>query len=213
MLGLAQKLDEGWTWKLEGYYKTFDDLVSSDPQVNYINGASGKAHGVELLVKKDSPTLWSGWLSVTYSQSRRRVDATGNTLPLDFDQPVIASGVLNYKPSADWSYGARWSYHTGNPYTPYEASSEKIPPKNEVYKPNPGEVNSRRLPAYHRLDLRVDRHMVFNTWKVDGYVELINAYNRKNVSGYEYTYFSSEPTRKRVYQLPFLPFIGVEMAF
>lgn len=213
VLGLAQKLNEGWALKLEGYYKTFDDLVTSDPQVKYTNGASGKAHGIELLVKKDSPILWSGWLSVTYSQSRRRVDATGVTLPLDFDQPVIASGVLNYKPSADWSYGARWSYHTGNPYTPYEASTEKIS-GSDVYKPNPGEVNSRRLPAYHRLDLRVDRHMVFNTWKVDGYVELINAYNRKNVSGYEYTYDAGgNPTRKREYQLPFLPFVGVEMAF
>lgn len=213
VLGLAQKLDAGWTWKLEGYYKTFDDLVASDPQFKYVNGASGKAHGVELLVKKDSPTLWSGWLSVTYSQSRRLVDASGESLPLDFDQPVIATGVLSYKSSADWSYGARWSYHTGNPYTPYEASTEKIP-GSEIFKPNPGEVNSRRLPAYHRLDLRVDRHMVFNTWKVDGYVELINAYNRKNVSGYEYTYNANgEPLRKREYQLPFLPFIGVEMEF
>ena len=76
-----------------------------------------------------------------------------------------------------------------------------------------GQHDFYHLPAYHRLDLRVDRHLVFNTWKVNAYVELINAYNRKNVSGYEYTYDSSEPTRTTTYQLPLLPFIGVEMAF
>jgi outer membrane receptor for ferrienterochelin and colicin len=209
VLGIAQKLDAGWTWKLEGYYKTFDDLVTSDPVVRYTNGASGKAHGAELLVKKDSAALWSGWLSLTYSQSRRKVNATGATLPLDFDQPIIATGVLSYKYSSDWSFGARWTYHTGNPYTPFYVSTTQRP--DETYLPNPGEVNSRRLPAYHRLDLRADRHVVYNTWKLNAYLEVINAYNHKNVAGFDYSADYSEYTR--TYQLPLVPFIGVEMEF
>lgn len=211
VLGMAQKLDEGWTWKLEGYYKSFDDLVTSDPVVKYTNGASGTAHGAELLIKKDSPTLWSGWLSLTYSQSRRQVDATGKTLPLDFDQPLIATGVLSYKPSADWSFGARWTYHTGNPYTPINGGIAPPPKSDKPYAPNYGEVNSRRLNAYHRLDLRVDRHIVNNTWKVNGYLELINAYNHKNVDGFDYNFDYTSHTR--IYQLPLLPILGVEMEF
>jgi len=215
VLGIAQKLDAGWTWKLEGYYKTFDDLVTSDPVVRYTNGASGKAHGAELLVKKDSATLWSGWLSLTYSQSRRKVDATGATLPLDFDQPIIATGVLSYKYSSDWSFGARWTYHTGNPYTPISGGKERpADPQNpdlKSYTPIYDEVNSRRLPAYHRLDLRADRHVVYNTWKLNAYLELINAYDHKNVEGFDYSADYSEYTR--TYQLPLVPFIGVEMEF
>ncbi len=212
VLGMAQKLDEGWTWKLEGYYKTFDDFVTSDPDVKYTNGASGTAHGAELLIKKDSPTLWSGWLSLTYSQSRRKVDATGKTLPLSFDQPLIATGVLSYKPSADWSFGARWTYHTGNPYTPINGGIQRKDKDGKTtYGPNYDEVNSRRLNAYHRLDLRIDRYIVNNTWKVNGYLELINAYNHKNVDGFDYNYNYEEHTR--VYQLPFLPVLGVEMEF
>lgn len=212
VLGVEQKLDKGWTWKLEGYYKTFDDLVTSDQDVRYVNGASGTAHGAELLIKKDSPAQWSGWLSLTYSQSRRKVDETGKTLPLQFDQPLIATGVLSYKSSADWSFGGRWTYHTGNPYTPILGGTP--PPSStpdKPYTPIYGEVNSRRLSAYHRLDLRVDRHMVFNTWKVNGYLELINAYNNKNLEGFEYN--ADYSSRTRIYQLPFFPFIGVEMEF
>lgn len=209
VLGVAQTLEDGWTWKLEGYYKTFDDLVIADERVNYVNGASGKAHGAELLVKKESSKLWSGWLAMTYSQSRRRNDVTGESIPLSFDQPVIATGVLSYKPSADWSFGARWTYHSGNPYTPYYKSTNQR--EDGTYIPNTGETNSRRVPAYHRLDLRIERRRVYDTWKMNTYLEVINAYNRKNVGGYEYNADYSE--RDSVYQLPLLPFVGVEMEF
>jgi hypothetical protein len=47
-------------------------------------------------------------------------------------------------------------------------------------------VNSGTLPAYHRLDLRVDRSFVFDTWKMNAYFELNNVYQRKNIVGYSY---------------------------
>ena len=211
MLGMAQKLDAGWSWKLESYYKTFNDLVTSDPQLNYINGGSGKAHGVELLVKKDRSTPWSGWLSVTYSQSRRQIDATGANIPFSFDQPIIATGVLSYKHSANWSYGARWSYHTGDPYTPIKGGI--LRGDGKTYEPEQGEVNSRRFPVYHRLDVRVDRHIVYDTWKLNTYLEVLNAYNNKSITGYEYPSDYNDSKKKPVYQLPILPYIGVEMEF
>lgn len=209
VLGVEQTLDEGWSWKLEGYYKSFDDLVVTNVNTNYINGASGKAHGAELLVKKKMSSNWSGWLSATYSQSRRRVDATGETIPLSFDQPIIATGVLSYKPSPDWSFGARWTYHTGNPYTPIEGGT--LRDDGKTYTPNQGAINSHRLPAYHRLDLRIERHRLYNTWKMNMYLEVINAYNQKNIAGYEYN--ANYTTRKNIYQLPIVPFVGVEMEF
>jgi hypothetical protein len=43
------------------------------------------------------------------------------------------------------------------------------------------------------------------------YVELINAYNRKNVSGYSYS--PDYRTREEVYQLPVLTSFGIQYAF
>ena len=119
-----------------------------------------------------------------------------------------ATAVLNYRHSAEWSFGAKWTYHSGNPYTPILGGK---PPVNGQVLPEYADINSGRLPAYHRLDLRADRHYLFDTWKLNAYLELINAYNRKNVAGYDYdtTYTQRKPT----YQLPLIPSFGVQAEF
>ncbi|MCR5883450.1 TonB-dependent receptor [Rhizobacter sp. J219] len=207
VLGVAQKLDRGWSWKLEAYQKKFSDFVVSDPTVNYVNGGSGRSRGAELLVKKDpnGGGKLSGWLALSLSKARRQNDITGREFPFDFDQPVIAHLVMQYRQSERWMYGAKWSYHTGSPYTPITGSYVDTDGRT---RPTYGELNGERLPAYHRLDLRAD-------WKLSPrysfYGELINAYARKNLSGYSYNADYSE--RKPVTQLPLLLSFGVLIKF
>lgn len=205
VVGLSQKLGDGWSWRAEAYHKRFSDLVVSDPLLNYVNGASGKANGLELLVKKDAATGLSGWLSVSLSRARRRNDSTGEQFPFEFDQPVIISLVGNYKLSDAWTFGGRWSYHTGQPDTPVVGTGTY--PDGRV-KPLYGPLNSERLPSYHRLDLRAER-TVSPTLKY--HVEVINAYGRKNVSGYSYAVDYS--SRKPVTQMPMMLSFGVEVGF
>lgn len=207
VLGVAQKLDRGWSWKLEAYEKKFSDFVVSDPTVNYVNGGSGRSRGAELLVKKDpnGGGKLSGWLALSLSKARRQNDITGREFPFDFDQPVIAHLVMQYRQSERWMYGAKWSYHTGSPYTPITGSYVDTDGRT---RPTYGELNGDRLPAYHRLDLRAD-------WKLSPrysfYGELINAYARKNLSGYSYN--ADYTQRKEVTQLPLLLSFGVLVRF
>ena len=207
VLGVAQTLDAGWSWKLEAYQKKFSDFVVADPTVNYVNGGSGRSRGAELLIKKDpkSGGKLSGWLALSLSKARRQNDLTGREFPFDFDQPVIAHLVMQYRQSERWMYGAKWSYHTGSPYTPITGSYVDTDGRT---RPTYGELNGERLPAYHRLDLRAD-------WKLSPrysfYGELINAYARKNLSGYSYNADYSE--RKPVTQLPLLVSFGVLIKF
>ena len=209
VLGIEQRFASVWSAKLAGYYKTFDKLVLADPSVNYRNGGSGRAYGVETLIKKDTQGPWSGWLALSLSDSQRRNDLTGETFQYDFDQPVNATVVLNYKHSEYWSFGAKWTYHSGNPYTPI--FGPKAAEINKPVLPRYDDLNSGRLPAYHRLDLRADRHYLFDTWKLNAYLELINAYNRKNVATYDYDI--SYTQRKATYQLPLIPSFGVQGEF
>lgn len=53
-LGFKQELKDEWSYSIETYYKTMDDLPKSAPlsQVNYINGTSGTAYGVDFIVNK-----------------------------------------------------------------------------------------------------------------------------------------------------------------
>jgi outer membrane receptor for ferrienterochelin and colicin len=206
VLGVSQRLAAGWSWRAEVYGKRFDNYAVSDPVLNYRNGASGNARGLELLIKKDpAGSKLSGFASVSVSRSRRKVDATGENFPFDYDQPVNATVVANYKQNERWSYGLKWSYHTGSPYTPVVGTG--LFPDGRV-RPIFGSINSQRLPAYHRLDLRVDAQI---TPRFSWYAELINVYNRKNVAGYDYS--PDYKTRTEIEQLPLLPSVGVKYTF
>ena len=208
VLGVTQNLGEGWNWRTEVYGKQFDNYAVSDPVLNYRNGASGTAQGVELLIRKEavgSMARLTGFASLSLSRARRKIDATGEVFPFDFDQPVIATVVANYKLSERWQFGARWSYHTGSPYTPVVGTGSY--PDGRV-RPVYGSINSQRVPAYHRLDLRADTRF---TPRLTGYLELMNAYSRKNVSGYSYS--ADFKTREEILQFPIFPSLGIKYTF
>jgi hypothetical protein len=208
VLGVTQKLQDGWSIRTEAYTKTFNGYAVSDPLLNYRNGASGSARGLELLVKKDGVGQYSklsGFLSLSMSKARRKNDLTGENFPFDFDQPVIASLVGQYKLSDKWQFGTKWSFHTGSPYTPVVGTG--FYPDGRV-RPIYGSINSERVPNYHRLDLRVDYKY---SKSLTMYGELINAYARKNVAGYSYS--PDYKTRESIYQLPILPSFGVQYNF
>lgn len=201
VLGIAQKVDADWNWKTEAYYKKFSNLVVADPMLNYINAASGKAWGMELLVKKEETDKLSGWWVLNLARSSRRNDVTGESFRFEYDQPVNTTLVGNYKLSEAWSFGMKWNLHSGTPYTPILGTSGTYPDGRPI--PVYAGVNSGTLPVYHRLDLRLDRNYVFDRWKLNTYFELNNVYQRKNVVGYSYdpTYTTRDPVYAFV--LPF----------
>lgn len=206
VVGITQRLGGGWSWRAELYGKTFEGYAVADPGLNYRNGASGKAQGLELLVKKDpAGGRLSGFASVSLSRSRRTVDATGESFPFSYDQPVIVNLVGLYKLNSRWEFGFKWSYHSGAPYTPVVGTG--LYPDGRV-RPIFGRINSERVPAYHRLDLRADARF---SPRLTAYFELINAYNRRNLAGYSYN--ADYTQREEVRQLPILPSAGVKYSF
>jgi hypothetical protein len=205
-LAVSQRIGKLWSWRTEVYGKRFEDLVISDANTNFRNGASGRSEGVELLVKRERGAgRWSGFASMSLSRSQRTNDVTGQNFRFAFDQPVILNVVGDYQLNARWRLGARFSLRSGNLITPIVATG--VFPDGRI-RPIYGELNSERLPAYHRLDLRADAEI---TKHFSWYVELLNAYNRKNLSGYDYS--ADYRTRKPVYQLGVLPSVGVKYKF
>lgn len=200
-LGVKHKVDADWNWKAETYYKKLGNLVVSDPTLNYINAASGKAYGLELLIKKEETDKLSGWFVLNLAKSQRRNDVTGEAFRFEYDQPINTTLVGTYKFSEKWSFGAKWNYHSGTPYTPVIGTNGTYADGRPV--PVYAAVNSDTLPVYHRLDLRLDRNYVFDKWKFNTYFELNNVYQRKDIVGYSYnpTYTSREPVYSFV--LPF----------
>ena len=205
VVGVEHTVD-AWSWKIETYYKNYDQLVLPDPQLNYRNGGSGHAYGVETLIKKAATGHWSGWTALSWSKSIRRNGDTGESFAMDYDQPINITTVINWHANARWLFGMKWTAHSGSPYSPIASATEDTP-KKPIY----GLLNSGRLPNYHRLDLRAERSIDHDTWVMSYYFELINAYNRKNVAGYHYN--ADYSVRTPVYQLPLIPSFGVQVEF
>jgi outer membrane receptor protein involved in Fe transport len=199
----------GWQWKTELYQKTFSNLIVADQEKNYINNASGSAQGLEVLIRRNnSSSTLNGWLSLTVSKTERTNLSTQETFPFDYDQPTIATLVLDYKALKPWKFGIKWNFHSGAPNTPIIGT--ELNPEGQLL-PIYGEKNSERLPNYHRLDLRITRTLQFDHHTLDTYLDIINIYNHKNIANYEYNVDYSE--KKTVYQLPFFPAIGVKAVF
>lgn len=210
VLGVSHKADTIWSWKAETYYKKFSDLIVDDTQLNYINGASGKAYGLEFLLKKDpSEEKLSGWFALSLSKSTRRNDITGESFRFELDQPINATVVTTYKLDEDWTLGAKWNGHSGTPYTPINGTSGNYPDGRPI--PNYGAINSGTLPFYHRLDVRLDRQLKMDGYQLEMYFEWNNLYQQKNVVGYSYdpTYTEKTPVYPFVLPISF----GVQAEF
>ena len=207
--GVEHRFADGVSAKIEGYYKNITSLTIPDETYNYINGASGKAYGAELLVKKvPGAGDFTGWISLAYAKSERRNDTTAESFSFSYDQPVIANMVVNYKFWENWSAGAKWRYQSGAPFTPITGTYNT---EDGRVRPLYAAIGSERLPDYHRLDIRVDRNFKMDGWKMGMFFELINAYDQKNLSGYLYN--ADYTSRKPVYQMKLMPSFGIKAEF
>ena len=97
-----------------------------------------------------------GWLSLALSKAERTNTATDESFPFEYDQPVAVTLVGNYQINDKWDVGAKWWYHSGAPYTPVTGATAD-PEREGRYIPVYGDINSERMPNYHRLDLRLSR--------------------------------------------------------
>ena len=230
VVGLEQKISSIWNWKTEVYFKDLKNQVLSlsegtdaDFEDNYSNDASGEAYGLEFLLNRNLADDWYGWASISYSESERTNDRTGQKQSFDYDRPVIVNLVANYQINELWNIGFRWKAQSGSLYTPIiglEESSTQPGVMNPVY----GRNNSERLSAYHRLDIRAERVRHYSWGSFTFFTDLLNAYNSENVEGYEYTpngddlatppsgYADNIPVTK-VVGMGFFPSVGVKFVF
>ena len=145
-----------------------------------------------------------GWLAYTLSRSERR-DGNERYHLFDWDQTHILSALASYKLGRGWELGARFRYVTGKPYTPPTAAV--FDSDAGAYQPIDGAPSSARDDAFHRLDVRVEKTWTFSEWKLSAYVDVQNAYNRKNVEGRSYNFNYSRSGNAT--GLPLLPIVGI----
>ncbi|MBM4318906.1 MAG: TonB-dependent receptor, partial [Deltaproteobacteria bacterium] len=174
---------------------------------------AGRSYGLELLLRRRLGEALYGWLSYSLARSEREVAGHG-TLPFAFDQTHVLNLVLSWEVGRHWTLGAALHAHSGRPYTPTRAhycGDPRLEPWS--YAPCDGEPLSGRLPPFWRLDLRVQKRELFDTWYFDFYVDVINVTFNKEVVGYSLQETATGVTEEPEEVPIFIPMLGLRGQF
>ena len=200
-----EKYFSDYKFQVEGYYKniynmlTFEDKrastdgeVSSEQLSDILTPSNGEAGGIELFVQKLKGDL-TGWINYTLSYSTKEMN--GVKYFTNWDRRHVLNFIGNKKLTNSlflrkWEFNWKFTYQSGQAHTPILGYYlEDIPDSPETFwRSIPGGRNSARYPAYHRLDLGLTREFkLSNKTKGKFFIQVINAYNRKNIFRYFYT--------------------------
>ncbi|MEZ5332858.1 MAG: TonB-dependent receptor [Thermoanaerobaculia bacterium] len=148
---------------------------------------SSTAEGLELLVRGRERSRLRWWLAYARARSQDRLGA--REVPRELDQPHTLTVDVGYRLPAGWLLNLAWRYHTGWPTTPV-VTQLVVDPEEPDEEPELiavfGPLRSRRLPAYHRLDLRTSRTWNRPSGRLTFFVDVQNLYDRSNRAGFDF---------------------------
>ena len=200
--GVEQEITKHIEVSTEGFYRQYDGVIVQGQG----NSGSGRAFGLETLLRYKPDDHFFGFIAYTLSRSVRR-DAPDEPEHLfNFDQTHILTAIGSYRLGGGWEVGLRFRYVSGSLRTPrtygfFDASVGADVPA-QAFPPF-----GVRNPAFHQLDLRIDKTWFFqDNVKMSVYLDLYNAYNQGNVEGVSYNYNSTLSTNAN--GVPILPSLG-----
>jgi TonB family protein len=175
---------------------------------------SGETGGFELLLRHAPSKYFFGWISYTFSRTVVRLgDKREDEVPFPFDQTHNLVLVARVNLPWELTFGGRFAYVTGNPGPISDSVSTRHDLNNNEYQPVISALRSRRLPPFHRLDLRLDRKFVFSWCSLTPFAEVINVYNYPNPEvvfpGGDYR---AREVRTLLPDPPILPMLGLELS-
>jgi hypothetical protein len=229
LLGWNQRLLPSLHLSLEGWYKKLQNLPVPEwtPVARFNTNlvrADGTAFGADFSAQYERGPLR---LSLTYGYGQITYHAARSTLGGWVDEPVV-----EYTPPHDlrhkvgltasidvnqFTAGVKWEYSSGLPMTKVygfdtmlEIRGLRDLPFQDVGTPRAlyNRPYSSRLPAYHRLDVSLERQFDLSpTLGLTTEAGAINAYDRANV------FYVDIYSLDRVDQLPVLPYLTFQLTF
>jgi TonB family protein len=115
---------------------------------------TGRAYGLELLLRRQAKSGVFGWVSYTLSFAER--ERMGAWSPYDFDRTHLLNLVMGLPLRRNWDIGVRMQYQSGLPATTTAG------------------YNTARADGYVRFDVRIDKRAVWQKWLLDFYVDITN---------------------------------------
>jgi len=174
------------------------------------NSLDGRAHGIELAMRRDSASRLSGWIGYAYGVTRFTDRVDDLAFPGDADQRHTLNAFASFRLSGTLAVSGLWRYGSGAPWPGF------LQPSGTTLELG-SERNMVRLPPYRRLDLKVRKVYVWGrtTFTLSG--EVLNVFNRQNEYNVTSTLLSVAQTGRYVSGLResfrVVPAIGLSIRF
>lgn len=157
--------------------KGADYGVIGDEKV--VSTSRGRAYGVEFQARIKSSKGFNLNLSYTLVRSEFE-DRNNRYFVSSWDSKHILSLTGSASLKKNWRIGSRFRYVGGLPYTPYDLQNSSLV---QVWNLRGGPItdnsrlNAERFPAFHQLDVRVDKAYYLKRMTLRFYVDIQNLYN------------------------------------
>ena len=179
---------------LEGFYKLYDNypfLLQDSINIANIGGdfgaignspaisnKKGRTYGIEALFQQKFYKGFYGIASYTLGVSEFE-DKNGNFVPSSWDSRHIIALTAGKQFKGNWEIGARWRFQSALPETPDDPNANLVPLWNINGRalPNYDLLNTLRGSNFHALDVRIDKKWFFDSWSLNAYFDVQNAYN------------------------------------
>jgi hypothetical protein len=180
-------------WQAAFYQRTEEDglrLPDSEPRIvngrprpasqttTWQNRLETTSHGIELLAQRRRPIGVSGWVSYAYALTRERDVVTDERFHGDYDQRHTLNVYVSWRASHRTGASLKYRYGSNIPVRGYYDEGPQADGE-PTYVLGPYR-NVARLPAYSRLDARVQQSFIRGQKRLTVFAEAVNLLNRDN---------------------------------
>lgn len=235
--GFEVEVSKEITLNIEGYIKDFDQITNvnrnqiypsnNDPDIEDIYETKyiteqGLAKGIDFLAKYRTKDVYI-WFAYSLSKVTRD-DGLQEYYPyFDRRHNLNFVGSYNFGKDDTWELSLRYNFGTGFPFTPTQGYYQQLTFVDDNGAANPsmdptttngdpaviyGDLNTKRLPNYHRVDFSVKKTY---TLKNDNVIDV--SAGATNILNYDNIFYYDREQAKRVNQLPIMPTVSMSYSF
>ncbi|MEP7263482.1 MAG: TonB-dependent receptor [Bacteroidota bacterium] len=166
-----QTVSDKQTFRVEGYYKIYNNLTLTEPQIN--NEGEGYSRGIDIFWRDKKTLKYTDyWISYSYLDTKRKY--------LDFPEKVTPTFAANHTVSVVYkrwftkqrlSLGFTYAFATGRPYN----------------DPNKNSFMSEHTKSYHNLSINSSKLMMIGKHFTVLVFSIDNVLGVKNIYTYRYS--------------------------
>jgi len=228
--GLEIDITRELNLNVEGYYKRFNQLINLNRDKQFASEPDyiveeGNAYGIDFLAKYDYKR-WFVWgvysiaLTDRFDGRTPTPETAVNYFP-HYDRRHNFNFTAAYQMGSNygWEASVRWNYGSGFPFTKTQGFYELLTLDDGIFTDiisQNGELgiiydenlNTGRLPNYHRLDASLKKNFALSeNTNLEIVTSVTNVYDRKNI------FYFDRIRNERIDQLPILPSLGLTFTF